>query len=262
MRISKNNVDKYEQLQESMDKIMHKHGDHYTFVKIFENWRSNRKGDKYFSFFYNFFSWAKLNQINIRALKQANNIRDQIKTLTQIIDYKIVEKSLREDPIFRIYRKKRQEISEISLWKRVSMSLCSSFYYNSARRIHNANEEYMLLAEGNILNIDHNSAFSVRNNFPEIVIFTELAGRQTGRGTMRSLSEVKEEWVLPYMKKIKKISGEQISGVKSKKSDLMIKREKTQKLEHDRKEGKEDKLLKARERFMNRCKIRQEIKKK
>ena len=57
------------------------------------------------------------------------------------------------------------------------MSLCSSFYYNSARRIHNANEEYMLLAEGNILNIDHNSAFSVRNSYPEIVIFTELAGR-------------------------------------------------------------------------------------
>jgi len=87
------------------------------------------------------------------------------------------------------------------------------------------------MVEGNILNMDHNSAFSVRNNYPEIVIFTELAGKQTGRGTMRSLSEVKEEWVTPYMKKIKKISDEQISGARPKKSDLLIKREITQKLE-------------------------------
>ena len=76
---------------------------------------------------------------------------------------------------------------------------------------------------------------------------------------MRSLSEVKEEWVMPYMKKIKNISGEQISGAKPKKTDLLIKREITQKLEQDRKDGKDDKLLKARERFMNRSKIRQEI---
>lgn len=94
-----------------------------------------------------------------------------------MINYKVVESSLSEDPIYKIYSKLKKNDNKPKKSERVAMALCSAFFFNSARRVHNANEDYMLLAEGNLLNLDPLSAFSVTDNYPEYIIFTELAGK-------------------------------------------------------------------------------------
>ena len=56
------------------------------------------------------------------------------------------------------------------------MSLLTGFYYNLSRKIMNSNMDYLLLSEGNRINIDSNSVFGLWDIYPDYVIFTELGG--------------------------------------------------------------------------------------
>lgn len=251
MRIPKANPERYEAMMMAKEEMMDSHGDHITHYLIYNYWRKKK---------HNRFEWAKDNYINNRALNQAKNIRLQIKDLTDVINFSVVKKFLKKDPIYDLYKKIEKEGKDLSLWKRISMSLCSSFFYNSARRVHNASEDYLLLSEGNMVQMDPNCAFVINKKYPEYIIFTELSGRSSARGIMRNLSEVREEWVLPYLDMIKKISDEKISGSKKKEGKMLRKRKKMIRAEEKRKECKKDKLKAAKERYLNRKKLREKIK--
>jgi ATP-dependent RNA helicase DHX8/PRP22 len=56
----------------------------------------------------------------------------------------------------------------------------SGFYFNSARRVANSDCDYLLLGEGNIVNLDPQSVFSLMNKYPDYLIFTELGGTTIG----------------------------------------------------------------------------------
>jgi len=56
------------------------------------------------------------------------------------------------------------------------MSLLTGFYYNLSKKVSNSNMDYILLSEGNRINIDPSSVFGVWDIFPDYVIFTELGG--------------------------------------------------------------------------------------
>ena len=141
-----------------------------TNLDLFELWERNRHKR----------GWAKKQLINERALKQAFNIRKQMRQLEKIINYKVIDKYLRQDHVYKVYSQLKDKGERVSLWKRISMSLCSAFFYNSARRVHNTNEDYLLLSEGNMINMEHNSAFAVTERMPDFLIFTELSGRGSG----------------------------------------------------------------------------------
>ena len=116
--------------------------------------------------------------INHRGLFQAENIKKQLRSLTKAINIKVVEKSFKNDPIYKIFTKKGKKNFDVE--QRVAMCLCSAFFFNSARRIHRSSGEYLLMSEGQKVNMDENSAFSIRDSFPEFLIFTELSGISSG----------------------------------------------------------------------------------
>lgn len=261
MRIPKANPERFEEMLEVKSELMSKHGDHLTNYIIYNMWKKQP----------NRLEWCKENYINNRALNQAKNIRKQIKDISNLINYKTVKTFLKRDPIYKIFTSKcenskenskrsSKEKTNFSTWKRVSMSLCSSFFYNSARRVHNANEDYLLLSDGTMVQMDPNCAFSFNKKTPEYVIFTELSGRSSARGVMRSLSEVREEWVTPYLEVIKKIREDRIAGRKGKaKGEMLQKRKKVVEEEEMRKVNKEGKVEAARMRFLNRKKLREKV---
>ena len=188
------------------------------------------------------------------------NIRKQIKDISGVVNSSTIKKFLKKDSIYQLYKEKSKEKS-LSLWRRVSMSLCSAFFYNTARRMHNSNEDYLLISEGNVVSMDPNSAFGIKGILPEYLIYTELSGKSVARGIMRSMSEVKKEWVQPYLKKVKEMNKTRVGEPQPKADEKMIKKRMKQKEEEEvRVSGKDEKVRKALERFKNRKKLRNSLK--
>ena len=57
------------------------------------------------------------------------------------------------------------------------MALCTGFFFNSARKLHNNENLYLLIyPEGSVVEVDPASVFSITGENPNTVIFTELGG--------------------------------------------------------------------------------------
>ncbi len=164
--VPRGNLDRFNEMQEAVQRLMLKEGDHATICKLYRDWRD--RGDDF----------ARSNYLNLRALRQARNIVGQIRDLIKSIDYRVVEQFLEKDHIYRL--SKSQELLRLPRSERLAATLCSSFFFNAARRVHNMSEDYLLLSEGNLVSLDQSSAFCVRSCFPEYLIFSELAGNAAG----------------------------------------------------------------------------------
>lgn len=77
-----------------------------------------------------FFRWAENNFFNFRALKQAQNIKSQLKELMSKVDFKVCEEFLENDHICKYYKQKKSENSSnkykddgFGRWEKVRMAL-------------------------------------------------------------------------------------------------------------------------------------------
>ena len=246
MTVNRTNYERWENFQASLKQTMAREGDHTTYLRVYRDWKESGRCEKR----------AKREFVNTRGLRQADNIREQLKQLIQSIDYKVVEQFLNSDHIYQLTR--HDEFRYRDKRERFAMALCSSFFYNAARRLHTSAEEYILLSEGNVVNLDPNCAFAVTEHFPEYIIFSELAGNSSARGLVRNAEAVQENWITPYIQKIKKIKLEKIINKEKTREELVMlgKREKFDKMEQVRKESKDSKLDEAKLRFLQRKEAR------
>lgn len=101
------------------------------------------------------------------------------------------------DPIYQIYRQnpKATKLDRMSMFK---LSLTSGFFFNCARQLSNSPSSYLLIPDGNIVNLDPSSIYAFKGQFPSYVVFTELAGSSVARGLMRQVMEVEGSWVDGY----------------------------------------------------------------
>jgi HrpA-like RNA helicase len=165
--VPRGNLERFIEVQAAVQRLMLREGDHATMCRLYRDWRES--GDDF----------ARSNFLNLRSLRQARNIVGQIRDLVKSIDYRVVEQHLESDHIYRLCRS--QELARLSRSERLAAALCSSFFFNAARRVHNMSEDYLLLSEGNLVALDPSSAFCVRGHFPEYIVFSELAGNAAGR---------------------------------------------------------------------------------
>lgn len=59
-------------------------------------------------------SWCSDNFLNIRSLKQTQNIRSQLKSLFDKIDMKVCEKSLKNDHIYKMFKEEKAKYKDES----------------------------------------------------------------------------------------------------------------------------------------------------
>lgn len=77
---------------------------------------------------------------------------------------------------------------------------------------------------------------------------------------MRTASEVREEWIMPYVKMLKKIKIDMMKNSVSHKTVVMLaKRERMDKEEEVRSKVRDVKVESAKERFVKRTEIRQKM---
>jgi hypothetical protein len=59
----------------------------------------------------------------------------------------------------------------------------------------NTPESYIVIHEGTVVNMDPGSIFSLGDQNPTYVVFTELSGTSVARGMMRQVTEIELAWV-------------------------------------------------------------------
>lgn len=218
-----------------------------------------------------FVRWCKENFLNVRALKLAENIKIQIKDLIQQLDLKICVKFYRDDYLFQLYKKHEEIVKECSekkivdssevldLFDRFRLALTSGFFFNSARKVVNSNQDYLLIAEGNIVNIDLQSIYTLKDEFPDCVIFTELSGTSIVRGLMRLVTKVEQAWIQPYVGKMKNVNLFRLAGTENLVKEKNLERGKEIRDENGKEgfdEKKVSKVSEAKNRYLERKKIK------
>jgi len=279
-RVSRSNEEQHEEFIKTQNNFARLEGDHETNLDIYKKWKKNNYSD----------AWCAANFINLRALKQAKNIKGQIHDLLEKIDLKICEKTLENDSIYQRYQelkaKKKasgpdkklskveekikskekeklvkydideDELNESTVFR---MALCTGFYFNSARRVANSQSDYLILAEGNIVNMDPQSVYGLKEIYPDYVVFTELGGTTIVRGLMRIVSKIKLEWIKDYIPKMQSVDTFELAGLTHQ---LMANRSNNKRKSDKDLEGSKKEEEKKKQEKMNEAKLRYEERKK
>jgi hypothetical protein len=53
--------------------------------------------------------------------------------------------------------------------------------------------------------MDEFSSFTIRNKYPEYLIFTELSGKEYARGIVRSICKIEKKWIDGYLDKLETV---------------------------------------------------------
>lgn len=207
-----------------------------------------------------------------------------------------------QDHVYKYFRKKtkgsKSSSSRNSDSKRnyfstaelISLCMASSFFHNSARRMHNETEDYLMLQNSAIVNMDEFSSFTIRGYFPEYLIFTELSGKEYARGIIRSICRIEKKWIEGYLEKIENVkNGNLENTILGKYGSIRFKKDTKKKvlkltLGHEKWKGnaevegtknknsqlkkrskeelKAEKIRLAKERFSKRQALREDIKSK
>ena len=125
----------------------------------------------------------------------------------------------------------------------------------------NSNQDYILISEGNIVSIDIQSIYTLREEFPDCVIFTELSGTSIVRGMMRLVTRIDLEWIQPYVAKMKGVNIFKLAQEKGEfQSGLKVKSERKEEIraEADLEENgeKKTKVEEAKNRYLERKKLK------
>lgn len=270
-KVSRHNEKLYDEFLYTQKKLAHDDGDHITYINIYKKWAKKGYSD----------SWCNDNFLSIRALRQAQSIKGQLRDLIPKIDMKVCKECLAADPICKMYFDSKSDKKNLSKQKSnleesktnrsdsykynsselVRMALCTGFYFNSARRVAHSESEYLLLSEGNIVSVDPNCVFSLRERFPPYVIFTELGGTSIVRGVMRIVSEIKQEWVSEYKDNLKGIDGFRLAGLEhtlSNPNSLLNKRKNPNEQGNgvDEETLRKEKAEEAKKRYLERKQVK------
>lgn len=246
-QVSRHEERRFSQYLDTMQKVMLKEGDHFTYCHLYKKWMKSGKSDQF----------AKENFLNLRALRQSGNIRDQIQDLIKSINYSIVEKYLEKDHIYQLTRNTNENYSSRQYF---AMALCSSFFFNGARRVHNMSEDYLLLSEGIIVNIDPQSAIAVCKSYPEFIVFTELGGTGQARGTMRTCTAVEAAWIEPYALLVKTFRSDRFKKVAIAKQVMEARQQAAETVRSKvQGENRHGKLNDYKARYLERMEVRAKV---
>ena len=210
--VSKGDSSRRELFQDTKLKYAEKRSDHCSLLNVYEGWRRNGGSEKY----------ANKHFLKCRALRHAQNIREQLEDTMRSINY---SKCIKYIPKNRRYGR------ESPTWKRVSLSLAAGFFMKACRQLPNVGEGvYISIEEEHICKLDHMSNLSLCNYYPIWILYTEISGGRQGKGIIRLASEIKLSWIqdlLPLLKEVDfvKLSGGVVGGPEMDKENKVIQEE-------------------------------------
>ncbi|KAF1913499.1 P-loop containing nucleoside triphosphate hydrolase protein [Ampelomyces quisqualis] len=200
--------DKQAQADQKKAKFHDSHGDHLTLLNVYTSWKQNGYSS----------AWCFENFIQVRSMKQAKNVREQLVNIMDRFHYPIIS-SIRET-------------------ENVRRALCAGFFRNTARRDASAGTgSYKTVIENTPVFLHPSSALFGKST--EWVVYHELV--LTSREYMHWCTSIDPKWLVEEVPTCFKMTG--INGTMSKRR----KQERIQPL-HNKFAGEDDWRLSAQRR--------------
>ena len=197
------NVNKYDEdrrafFEKKKVEFLDKFSDHMGLLNIYKEWEFNNFSE----------DWCKTNFLHYRALKQARNIKEQIKQYMQKVHFEECQKYFNMKNISHLISDVDKD-TELDDYEKINvlmrMSLCQGFYMNAARKLPIANDgSYLKISDGSVVQLDTNSSISVKGLKPDLVLFTELGGSNS-RAVMKQVSIIELKWINDLINLIKNV---------------------------------------------------------
>jgi len=179
LNVSKSDLERKKMFEEIKMKMTDGDSDHLTLLNVYTEWRHRNYSE----------SWCKDHFVQYRALRQTQNIKEQILEYVDKIDFAECEKYLEFKP-------EPKNITTSKIKKNIRKSLGIGFFMNSARKMgHLSDASYLNVSDGNVVLLDTSSSLYLNENFPDWVIYTELGGYTTNKAVMRMITKVKLVWI-------------------------------------------------------------------
>eukprot|EP01066_Platyproteum_vivax_P010036 Platyproteum_vivax@DN4463_c0_g1_i1.p1 len=169
-------------------------GDHMTLLNVYDQWRLEGHDQ----------DWCKENYLHRRALKQTQEISEQISQIMETLHLPT------DQP--RLSAKKRS----VALRK----GLAEGFFMQTARPCHTQENVWITLGEAVMARPDIGSALAVDNNplgpqseNPSLcwLVYSELGGG--GHiGVLRNVSIIEREWIEPFLPKMSDVDMRRLTG--------------------------------------------------
>ena len=176
--------------------FMKKESDHVTYVGVHKAWLEARCNE----------SWCFDNFLNARALRQASEVRAQLRN-------ELDRLRLPKLPEARLH-------SEGNASARLRMALCTGFYMNSARAVaYGQPGSYLSVRDGTLLHLDKESCISVMENYPTWILYTQLGGSSLLLGSMKEVSKIKSEWIEELVPRLKLADACALLGAKKRQRE-------------------------------------------
>ncbi|KAL4443077.1 hypothetical protein ABPG74_002144 [Tetrahymena malaccensis] len=156
-------------------------GDHLALLNVYNTWADNGFSQ----------NWCFENFIQIRSMRRARDVREQLILLCERVEIDVKDPSL--------------SIFEDEMNTNICKCICSGFFYNAAKT--NLNGTYKTLKNGHSITIHPSSLmFDIK---PEWIVYNELVF--TSKEYVRNVIEVKGEWLIeiaPHLYKEKDLLGD------------------------------------------------------
>ena len=200
--------------------------DHLSLINVYNEWKRNGYKD----------SWASKNFILLRAMKNIRNIKDQLEEVLDKVTYDNIKdyfKSATGDTNTHVERKFRRCLTE-------------GFYMNVARKISSNSEgQYITADEQVMVKVDKWTCFEMNENYPDWILYTELAGSASGnKGIIRLASEIKVKWIEKKLPKLQQVDMKRLElagespKINNKRKAMITMNDLESLIEQKRKEGK------------------------
>lgn len=226
------NVNKYDEdrranFDRKKSEFIDKQSDHMGLLNIYKEWEFNGFQE----------DWCKANFLHFRALKQARNIKEQIKQYMEKVKFQDCERFFNQKTINSLIKEvdKNRKIDDYEkINALVRMSLCQGFFMNAARKLPLANEglSFMKIIDGSVVQLDSNSAIALKDTRPDLVLFTELGGSNS-KALMKQVSVIELKWISDLVGLIKNVDVFRLRGKRHSPQNSLLVKNYRESLEND-----------------------------
>ena len=161
-------------------------GDHLTMLTVFEQWKETEFSS----------SWCLENFIQVRSMKRARDIKDQLVELCKRVEIDYADESL--------------SVVDDDSYSNVRRAIASGYFYHAAKLSEKSGTYKPLKGAATATAVHVHPSSSLQDCLPKWVIYSELVF--TSKEYMRELIEIEPKWLLelaPHYFKHSDIFGEE-----------------------------------------------------
>lgn len=198
--VNKYDEEKKSYFDEKKKRFIDDKSDQLLLLNIYKEWKFNGCSER----------WCREHFIHYKALRQAENIKHQLKEVLDRCNhgacipflnlslFENLNSEIAKNPLLDDYDK-------INCYVRICLS--QGFFMNAVKHLPNHGDDcYLRLSDGSLVYLDNNSSIysDKKSETPNVLAYTELSGSM-GKPTMKMVSIIEMKWIVDLVNLLKNL---------------------------------------------------------